>query len=157
MPHKRDMENAMKNLSYLVLLSRAKNSWFSTNEKQFPLFWPRKTPFPFRFSSSSYYLKRVRKWSRLSTCFSELIFTIRRSNEMSQHFEASFFRSENVLAPAVTRHFPCLLIENTTCAQHSSRLQCISAKDKPFADIEIMFVEVATTSETCSIERSKNG
>ncbi len=35
-------------------------------------------------------------------CFSKLVFAIRRSNEMSQHFEASFFRSENVSAPAVT-------------------------------------------------------
>ncbi len=54
-----------------------------------------------------------------------------------------------------TRHFPCLLTENTTCAQHSSRLQCISAKDKPFANIDIMFMEVVTTS-TCSIAQLKN-
>ncbi len=36
-PQKRDTENAMKNLSYLALLLRAKNSCFSTNDKRFPL------------------------------------------------------------------------------------------------------------------------
>ncbi len=80
-----------------------KNSCFSTNEKRLPLFWPWETGFTFRFSNSFPYLKRVRKWSRLSTCFSELVSTFRRSNEMSRHFEVSFFRSENVSATAVSK------------------------------------------------------
>ncbi len=56
--------------------------------------------------------------------------------------------------PMYTPHFPCLLTENTTCSQHSSRLECISTKAKPFADISVMFVEVATTSN-CPITRWK--
>ncbi len=57
MPQKRDTENPMKNLSYLALLLGAKNSCFSTDEKRFLLFWPRETPFPFRFSSTFLTLK----------------------------------------------------------------------------------------------------
>ncbi len=79
-----------------------KNSCFSMNEKRLPLFWSWETGFTFHFSNSFPYLKRVHKWSCLSTCFSELVSTFRRSNEISRHFEVSFFRSENVSATAVS-------------------------------------------------------
>ncbi|PBK71814.1 hypothetical protein ARMSODRAFT_789494 [Armillaria solidipes] len=50
MPQKWDTESTMKNLSHLTVFSRTENSSFSPNEKWYPLFRPRGTPFSFWFS-----------------------------------------------------------------------------------------------------------
>ncbi len=99
MVQKRDTENAVNSSSYLVILSHTENSSFSL--ERYPCSDCRGRLFHSVFLDLIdilHLLDRVRKLSHLLTCFCELIFIIRSSNKMAQHFEALYIHREDVLA-----------------------------------------------------------